>query len=150
MKKMTLFLLLPLWIVMTGCVAHRYDKAMSEANDYWSLRKSPGEIDAAEVARLVLPFVNDSGIRYLTTKLRSKDRRERETATLLLVPVYQILIEAKSKRASSLLAIVEGSRYWDRVQEFSRSGDNPAITDYLMSVNLRDRKPQGHVSTIDE
>lgn len=137
LNQLTLIFVL---IVLVGCAGPKYDVGISEAAKYWSHQTSPGEIDSADIIRLVKPFLNETGIKYLTAKLLSENREESETATLLLVSVHQILIDAKSNNADSLLALIEASQFHNRANEYSKNSANEAIRYYLDLAAHKSRK----------
>lgn len=123
-------------IGMCGCASHRYARAMSDARDYWDSVNTPGEIESSNIAHLMLPFFCDPGIRYLTMKLSLNGHNESETATLLLVPIYQTLID-NGPSADALRSLIERSDYQNKVLYYSINGHNAAIRGYLtMAANI--------------
>jgi hypothetical protein len=132
MKALTLAAVMIL-AVMLVCACGRDDQnsAMARAQEYWSALNSPGDIDAEQIAQLLKPFVNESGVKYLTLKLLSEKQGESQTAALLLAPMYDSLIRAKMERAESLLALIDASQYRQKAGEYSKTGDNAAIRYYL-------------------
>ncbi len=120
-----------------GCVSRAQSRSFTEAYRYWVDLDSVWTIETSRLAGFVEVFLNDNGIEYLLEKMHAKDLKESQIATVLLMPIYEVLLQNNSSQARRLRQVVEKSTFMEKAKEYSISGFNPAIQESLRMFLVR-------------
>lgn len=120
-----------------------YCRTFRKSSDYWLSLDGATSVDVAVLAELMLPMVNEKGIKYLIQKMADQNVDEAQVAVISLVPIYETLVAAQSGEANAkakrLLSLIETSSFFSTAKRFASESENAAIRDQLKAFLERSK-----------